>query len=393
MRQRFEQQMNLRIVAISDVKFPLKSRDELPPVLMALQYIFVTPELNKKVFELLEKKVCSDKKKTGRKGMDLWHILVLAVVRHALGTNWDRLEYLANYDLLLRSVMGVHASAFIEEAKIEFNYQTILDNVSLIDEDLLWQINLLVIEAGHKLVKKKEDESISQLFKGQPEVSVFDHYISLLEALAPNPALAKWVEEQAKTFPHLLATLIENKNQHKPVVKKETWSNLLSLERKLPQSQAWVIEMANLVTTCRQRNYINNVLVAEIMTLRQKTPLSGTVLKICREDLQQRVNNKPQPPANWTRSLPATKSNAKQWAILADFLQSPDENIFDFRRNQHERSELEHTINNVTIDLKMETIRKGSPHTLRITKTQASYQRQMKHWNEDVLLLEKVKGK
>ena len=83
MRQRFEQQISLRIVPIADVKFPLKSRDELPPVLMALQYIFVTPELNEKVFALLEKKICSGKKKTGRKGMDLWHILVLAVVRHA----------------------------------------------------------------------------------------------------------------------------------------------------------------------------------------------------------------------------------------------------------------------------------------------------------------------
>jgi hypothetical protein len=30
MRQRFEQQMNLRTVAILDVKFPIKSRDELP---------------------------------------------------------------------------------------------------------------------------------------------------------------------------------------------------------------------------------------------------------------------------------------------------------------------------------------------------------------------------
>ncbi len=160
MRQRFEQQISLRTVAISNVKFPIKSRDELPPVLMALQYIFITPDLNKKVFELLEKKICSDKKKTGRKGMDLWHMLVLAVVRHALGTNWDRLEYLANYDLLLRSVMGVHASAFIEDEKIEFNYQTILDNVSLIDEELLCQINLLVVDAGHKLLKKKEDEAL-----------------------------------------------------------------------------------------------------------------------------------------------------------------------------------------------------------------------------------------
>ncbi|MDQ6904595.1 MAG: ISNCY family transposase [Bacteroidota bacterium] len=160
MRQRFEQQMNLRTIAISDVRFPLKSRDELPPVLKALQYIFVTPELNEKVFSSLEKKIVAGKKKTGRPGMDLWHILVLAVVRHALSTNWDRLEYLANYDELLRRTMGVHATAFIEEDKIEFGYQTILDNVQLIDEELLQEINQLIVEAGHSLLKKKEEEEL-----------------------------------------------------------------------------------------------------------------------------------------------------------------------------------------------------------------------------------------
>lgn len=155
MRQRFEQQMNLRTVAIGDIKFPLKSRDELPPVLKALQYVFITPELNEKVFRLLEQTICKDKKQTGRKGMDLWHILVLAVVRHTLSTNWDRLEHLANYDQLIRAVMGVHATAFIEDDKIEFAYQSILDNVQLIDEELLQQINWLIVEAGHSLLKKK----------------------------------------------------------------------------------------------------------------------------------------------------------------------------------------------------------------------------------------------
>ncbi|SRR6266542_48137 len=161
MRQRFEQQMNLRTVAIADIKFPLKSRDELPPVLKALQYVFITPELNEKVFELLEEKICKDKKQTGRKGMDLWHILVLAVVRHTLSTNWDRLEHLANYDLLIREVMGVHATAFIEGDKIEFPYQSILDNVQLIDEALLQQINWLIVEAGHSLLKKKNKKPLS----------------------------------------------------------------------------------------------------------------------------------------------------------------------------------------------------------------------------------------
>jgi IS5 family transposase len=163
MRQRFEQQINLRTVAIRDVKFPLKSRDELPPVLKALQYIFITPELNEQIFTLLENKICRDKKKTGRNGMDLWHILVLAVVRHTLDTNWDRLHDTANYHELVRSIMGVHATAFIEDEKTEFNYQTILDNVSLLDEALLEEVNQLIVQAGYQLLKKKEKEETLRL--------------------------------------------------------------------------------------------------------------------------------------------------------------------------------------------------------------------------------------
>jgi transposase, IS5 family len=163
MRQRFQQQTTLGITPIREVKFPIHSRDELPAVLMALQHIFMTAELNEKVFALLEEKVVSNKKKTGRKGMDLWHILVLAVIRHTLDTNWDRLEHIANYDTLLRKILGVHVEKFgIEE--VEFAYQTIVDNVSLIDDQLLLQINQLVVAHGHNLLKKK-DESISLQLK------------------------------------------------------------------------------------------------------------------------------------------------------------------------------------------------------------------------------------
>lgn len=155
MRQRFEQQLSLRTVAIHDVEFPLKSRDELPPVLKALQYIFITAELNEKVFVLLEKKISAGKRKTGRKGMDLWHILVLAVVRHTLNTNWDRLHDTANYHQLVRSIMGIYETGFNTE-KMVFEYQCILDNVSQLDEDFLGEVNQLVVEAGHKLLKKKQ---------------------------------------------------------------------------------------------------------------------------------------------------------------------------------------------------------------------------------------------
>jgi hypothetical protein len=38
----------------------------------------------------------------------------------------------------------------------------------------------------------------------------------------------------------------------------------------------------------------------------------------------------------------------------------------------------------------METLKKGTPHTLRLTKTQDHYNRELKKWNEDVNLLEKL---
>ena len=79
MRQRFEQQYELGITPISEVVFPLNSRHQLPAVLKALQYIFITPELSEQVFALLEEKVCSGKKKTGRTGMDLWHMLITMI--------------------------------------------------------------------------------------------------------------------------------------------------------------------------------------------------------------------------------------------------------------------------------------------------------------------------
>ena len=164
MRQRFEQQLSLGTIPICDIKLPTKSRDEMPPTVRALQYIFTTEVLNEKVFKLLEEKICSNKKKTGRKGMDLWHILVLAVVRHATGTNWDRLHMMANYDTMVRNIMGIHCTKFGME-EIEFDYQNILDNVSLIDEDLLYQINTIVVEAGHQLLKKKENEVVELQLK------------------------------------------------------------------------------------------------------------------------------------------------------------------------------------------------------------------------------------
>jgi transposase, IS5 family len=156
MRKRFEVQLALGRTPIERVQIPLKSRDELPPILAGLQWIFVTPELNEEIFPVLEGRVTKDKKATGRPGMELWRILVLGVVRLGLDCDYDRLADLANHHTLIRQILGL--SAVREPDEKPFHPKTLSQNVCHLDEELLGQINAIIVKAGRPLFKKKGGE-------------------------------------------------------------------------------------------------------------------------------------------------------------------------------------------------------------------------------------------
>jgi len=157
MRKRFELQLSLGQTAIEKINIPTKSRDELPPVLAGLQWIFITPEINEEIFDLLEEKINSGNNHTGRPGMDLWQILVLGVVRLALDCNYDRLEHVANYDGLVREVMGLAVFGGAEK----FHHKTLSENVGHIDDELLGRINEIVVKYGRECFKKNVGEKIA----------------------------------------------------------------------------------------------------------------------------------------------------------------------------------------------------------------------------------------
>jgi len=161
MRKRFETQLKFDQTPIEKVKIPEKSRDELPPVLRALQWIYSTPSINEEIFEIIEGKLKGDMH-NGRPGMDLWHILVLGVVRLTLNTNYDRLEYLVHYDKLMRQIMGLD-SDFQGNFGEEFSQKTIIDNIHLIDEEMLEKINQLLVREGLKVIQKKTKKSKQKL--------------------------------------------------------------------------------------------------------------------------------------------------------------------------------------------------------------------------------------
>jgi hypothetical protein len=123
-----------------------------------MKEIFITPEWNEKVFEILEAKITEGKKRTGRPGMDLWQIFVLSQVRLCQNISYEELYHISNYDSLIRQIMGVESEFGYE--KYEFEYQNIIDNVSLLDDQTIRELNQVIVEFGHDVFKKKRGGSI-----------------------------------------------------------------------------------------------------------------------------------------------------------------------------------------------------------------------------------------
>ncbi len=159
MRKRFDQQLSIGVLLIQDTEVPISKRNgALPALCASLKEIFVTPKWNEKVFKILEDKIISGKKATGRPGMDLWQLFVLSQVRLCQNISYDELHYLSNHDSLVRQLMGVESTFGYE--KSQFSYQNIIDNVSLLDDQTVRKINEVIVSFGHEVFKKKEEEAL-----------------------------------------------------------------------------------------------------------------------------------------------------------------------------------------------------------------------------------------
>jgi len=149
MRKMIEPQMQIGEAAIEDVEIDLRSRDEIPKVLIGLQEIYRDSSVRAKVFEaladLVPDNVNPDK---GRRGMNLWTILVLGVIRLVCKWDYDKLTDIANNHITLRLMIGY--SPFGK--KFRFALQTVKDNIGLFSPEIFDKICRIVVEHGHAVI-------------------------------------------------------------------------------------------------------------------------------------------------------------------------------------------------------------------------------------------------
>jgi hypothetical protein len=144
--------MQLGEIDVSQIKFDLHSRDDIPKVLRGLQHLYLNETLREQVFALLGNEIAPTvNKQNGRPGMTLWRILVFGVLRLDLNIDYDRLHELSNQHRTLRQMLG--HGLYDEDRK--YAYQTLVDNVGLLTPELLDKLNQVIVAGGHALVKKR----------------------------------------------------------------------------------------------------------------------------------------------------------------------------------------------------------------------------------------------
>ena len=144
--------IRLGATPIESIELDARSRDDIPALLRGLQLVWTDLDTRRELLSLLEEHFRPGTDRTvGRPGMEIWRILVLAVLKQGLGCDFDRLQELANQHRTVREMLG-HGDDAVDGFR--YRRRVIMDNVALLSPELLRGVNELVA-GGARGVKKQ----------------------------------------------------------------------------------------------------------------------------------------------------------------------------------------------------------------------------------------------
>ena len=147
-RKHYQRQHRFDCCPIASVQLNLECRDEIIPILLGLQHLYINTTLRTKVVRLVAADLNEDSRRdVGRRGMDDWHVVVLAAVRLGCNFDYDKLQDQVENHRALRGVMGIGDW----EDTDGFTFRRIRDTLCQIKPETLSKINQAIVAAGHKL--------------------------------------------------------------------------------------------------------------------------------------------------------------------------------------------------------------------------------------------------
>ena len=148
MRIPFDPQLRLVCSPILDVRLNTACRDEIVPILKALQHLYGNSTVRDELLDLVARNVnattCAD---LGRPGMTYWEIIVLAAVRLGCNLDYDKLQNLAEEHRSLRAIMGIGGW----DDDRSWDWRRIQENITLLWPETIEQLNHVIVAEGHRL--------------------------------------------------------------------------------------------------------------------------------------------------------------------------------------------------------------------------------------------------
>ena len=187
-------QLTLGQTYIGNITIDLNSRDDIPRILLGLQSVYEDKQTRQEIEEVLAGILSDTQLNKGRKGMNMWRVFVLGIMRLNLNCDYDRLQELANEHRTLRQMLG---HGFFDNGR--YALQTIKDNVSLLDEEALLKLNVIIVKHGHRFLNAEDKPLLARCDSFVVERDVhFPTDIGLL-----YDALRKAIQLTAKACNHL----------------------------------------------------------------------------------------------------------------------------------------------------------------------------------------------
>jgi transposase, IS5 family len=235
----------LDCLPIADVQLNLRCRDEIIPILRALQHVYADAALRGQLLTLVGKDVNgTTSRAVGRRGMNYWEITVLAATRLGCNLDYDKLQDLAENHRTLRQIMGI---GDWQAGEVDFDWRKIEDNVIKLQPETLKKISDLIVKAGHDLDPKAIESVRGDTFLVETNI----HYptestligdglrkiLPLAAELAADHRLSGWRQhkhllEQVRTITRDIGRTARAKNQGKDRV-KPGYQKLLTLAEEL----------------------------------------------------------------------------------------------------------------------------------------------------------------